>query len=146
MAHLREFWPKIKITGNLTSGASVVALIFLLFLIGGGMKYWRTYQQVLAENNFNQGGIGEVLSEDDDLTLIVSEGERSYQYIKVAWETRMDPEKFWQTLVREGADPAGMKGVSDLGNYHFYDQGLELWENWGVVRFDQASQKWIRER
>jgi hypothetical protein len=52
---------------------------------------------------------------------------------------------FWQTVVRENQDPAGIVGVSDLLNYHFVDPGITFPGEWQEIRFNREQQKWQRE-
>jgi 4-amino-4-deoxy-L-arabinose transferase-like glycosyltransferase len=123
-------------------GRVVIVMVTIGLLIEGG-SYFASYLKVLTEQNLFQGGIEKVLQDDGRPTLIIS-GERPYQYIKVAWAAKMEAGWFWKTLVRENPDAAGIKGVSDLANYHFFDLGVPTWDNWLIVRYNSELRQWER--
>jgi hypothetical protein len=129
---------------KVVAGQTIIALGLSVIVLMTGAIYFARYQQVLGRQNLYQGGLETVLSSADDLTLIVNSeyGGRAYQYIQVAWALKLAPETFWSTLVREAPDVMGIKGVSDLGPYHFFDDDQPLWENWAVVRYNKEQGRW----
>jgi hypothetical protein len=129
--------------GNYPAQGVLSVLLGSIFLFSGA-SYFNHYQSVLTATNLYQGGLESVLSPDDDLTLIIS-SQRPYQYINLAWALKFDPDKFWETIIREDQDTAGIKGVSDLGNYHFFDDNLTPWPNWQIIRYNQINQQWEKQ-
>lgn len=120
----------------------MVILLVLIFL--ESINYFYHYVTVLKNKNIYQYGISQLLGDDKRPTLIIND-ERQYQYIKLAWESKMPAEIFWSTIVREKPYPAGIIPVSDLANYHFFDYGVDLWPNWQVVRYNIEKQRWERQ-
>lgn len=123
-------------------------IIFLVLVIAfSGAAYWSDYRTILTKRNLYHGGLATVLSSDDPPTLIVNSlySNRAYQYIQLAWETKMPPEKFYRTLVRESASPNGIKAVSDLAQYHFLDPEVDWWPNWQVIDFNLVTQRWEKK-
>jgi 4-amino-4-deoxy-L-arabinose transferase-like glycosyltransferase len=122
------------------SAGVLLGLTLIILALGAG--YFARYRQVLARQNLYQGGLEQVLTPADELTLIVDSANRAYQYIRVAWGLRLPPSQFWSSLVREAPDVAGIKGVSDLESYHFYDDDLPWWDNWRVIIYNKQTQQW----
>lgn len=127
---------------------SCLVWLMILYLGFTGAVYWQNYRHTLSERNLYQGGLSQLLSVDDSPTVIVNNmyGNQPYQYIQLAWETKMSPERFWQTLIRAGANPHGIKGVSDLGQYHFLGEHADPWSNWQVIFFNQQTQRWEKRQ
>lgn len=123
--------------------------VFLLIVVIAlsGATYWHDYRSILTKRNLYHGGLGTLLSSNDPPTLIVNGlySNRAYQYIQLAWETKMPAEKFYRTLVRESASPNGIKAVSDLAQYHFLDPDVDWWPNWQVIDFNLTTQRWEKK-
>lgn len=136
LGHWRQWWVQSPF------------IIFLVLVIAlSGATYWHDYRSILSKRNLYHGGLGALLNSNDPPTLIVNSlySNRAYQYIQLAWETKMPAEKFYRTLVRESASPNGIKAVSDLAQYHFLDPEVDWWPNWQVIDFNLTTQRWEKK-
>ena len=80
------------------------------------------------------------------MPTLIKTPERPYEYIRLAWQVRLEPQLFWQTLVREEADVAGIKAVSDLLTWHFADVEFDDARYPQVIWYNTQTKQWERQR
>ncbi len=123
-----------------------VGVIVGVQLAETGMYVYRYFTE-LPQTNIYHTGMEKVLSElDNNRPVLVRTAERQYEYIKLAWLLKLDPQLFWTTLSRENADLAGIKAGSDLLQYHFSDLDFDDSSYSQVIWYNEETQAWERVR
>lgn len=125
----------------------IFAVVMSVWQVLAMTVYIHAYFTKLPQQNIYAQGMGEVLESLDSKRLtLVRSVERPYEYIKFAWELKITPSLFWQTIVRENADLAGIKAGSDLLNYHFSDIDFDDPAYPQVIWYNKEIGKWERVR
>lgn len=144
LLYVREIWHRRHYQW---SQWLVIGLLFLT--LGEAGWYLYSYKHYFLTHNLYQAGLADFLPTltHEKPVLVWSPTEpsmRQYEYIIFAWELKLAPDLFWHTQIRENADTVGIKGISDLLDYHFADDGIQLPGNWQIIRYNTDKQQWER--
>ncbi|MBQ6449371.1 hypothetical protein IJJ08_00490 [bacterium] len=138
---------KFATLSSQTHHRPVVLLLPIVLVALNGGYYWYRYCQQLSAADIYHHGLGTVVETlDPQLPALIKTPERPYEYIRLAWQLRLKPQIFWQTLTREQADLAGIKAVSDLLTWHFADLEFDDDRYPQVIWYNTQTKQWERQR
>ena len=130
-----------------TKKAIIILVCFSAIFACEVANYSYHYVVDLPKMNIYHAGFERFLPEwDTKRPVLVRTNESKYEYIKWAWALRVEPELFWRTIVWHAPDTAGIKGASDLLNFHFQDPDEDNLEYSQAIWYNTETESWERLR
>ena len=122
-------------------------LIFSILLIITSFSYFKGYfTQYSQQQQVLKPGLKEALKEVEnkypgqEIAFIDPEG---YDYILLAWYLKVNPEEFFNTVVRQLPDKIGFRYGQQVGRYHFIAQLTDRSETEEIViNWQSEENKW----
>lgn len=142
--------PAIKVLQKLPQALLLTGVLGAVLLSSAGYVHalFVRYPQDLAAQSTMQVGFEQAiqtLDSDPNIKQVVVVDTRGFHYILTAWYTRMQPEIFRETLVKQLPDVINFRYGERVGKYHFVKQAQDDTQRDALLFWEESEQRWVIE-